>query len=279
MIIDLRIFRSIFRKGPEGLIISDCVGILNKLRDLKSRYFKSKSEEEKSEVEKKQRELVEEMKKNLNEILKHVERTRNERDKNELMGLWGSFIDQLAINLPLPDLLNGKSVDLQQKALSILIPYLNEHSEVKEVARAIFMIYHHGAGVDKNLAREIYQVLLMKENPSRELALQYLESENQARQFLEKYVALTIGLEKFSLDEDYEKLLSKRARKGDEIFRCLLDVANWYKRVAFFQEIAGFTKEAEINNGRANELYQRLMDIDPSLREALEAFYKEQQFL
>jgi len=128
MIIDLRIFRSIFRKGPEGLIISDCVGILNKLRDLKSRYFKSKSEEEKSEVEKKQRELVEEMKKNLNEILKHVERTRNERDKNELMGLWGSFIDQLAINLPLPDLLNGKSVDLQQKALSILIPYLNEHS-------------------------------------------------------------------------------------------------------------------------------------------------------
>lgn len=158
MIIDSRIFR----KKPERLIIQDCIDILNELRNLKSRYFESKSEEEKSEVEKRQRELVERIKEKLNEILKHVERTRNERDKNELMGQWGYFIDQLAINLPLPDLLDGKSVDLQKEALSILIPYLNEHPKAKEVTRAIFMLYHHGAGIDKNLTREEYQRVLIE---------------------------------------------------------------------------------------------------------------------
>ncbi len=279
MIIDSRIFKRIFRKKPERLVIQDCLDILNELRNLKSRYFESKSEEEKSEIEEKQRELVEKMKEKLDEILKHVERTKKGKDKNELMGQWGYFIDQLAINLPLPDLLDGKNLDLQQEDLSILIPYLNEHPEAKEIARVIFMIYHHGAGIDKNLARETYQRILMGGNqPSREFALQYLESENLARKFLEKYVAFTLGLGEFSLDkdEDHEKLLNVRVRKGEEIFTCLLDVANWYSRMAYYQRMAGFNEDAERNQRRADELYQRLMNIDPNLRKALEAFYKEE---
>jgi hypothetical protein len=220
---------------------------------------------------------VEEMKEKLNEILERVERTRNEGDKNELMGQWGYFMDQLAINLPLPDLLDGQSVDLQKEALSTLIPYLNEHSKAKEVARAIFMLYHHGAGVDKNLAKEEYQrVLTERQKHSKEFAIQYVEAEKKAKPFLEKYVALTIGLREFSLDRDYNILLRVRVRKGDKNFTCLLDVANWYRRMAHYQKIAGFNEYAESNQRRADELYQRLINIDPNLREALEAFYKEE---
>jgi hypothetical protein len=277
MIIDSRIFKKIFREKPERLIIQDCLDILNELRNLKSRYFESKSEEEKSEIEEKQRELVEKMKEKLDEILKHVEQTRKEKDKNELMGQWGYFIDQLAINLPLPDLLDGKNLDLQQEALSILIPYLNEHPEAKEIARAIFMIYHHGAGIDKNLFIEEYQrALTERQEHSKEFAIKYIESENKAKPFLEKYIALILDLREFSLDRDYDILLRVRARKGDEIFNCLLDVANWYARIAHYQRIAGFDKDAESNQRRSDALYQRLMNIDPNLRKALEAFYKEE---
>jgi len=264
-------------KLGEELIIKNCLDILNELRSLKAKYFENKSNEEKSEIEKRQRELIEAMKQKLSEIIKYVERTRNERDKNELMGQWGYFMDQLAINLPVPDLLDGKTVDLQKEALSILIPYLNEHPKAKEVARAIFMIYHHGAGIDKNLIGEEFKRRLIEgQEYSKEFAIQYVEAEKKAKPFLEKYVALTIGLREFSLDRDYDILLRVRARKGDKIFQCLLDVANWYACIAYYQEIAGLNEDAESNKRRADELYQRLMNIDPNLREALEAFYKEE---
>jgi hypothetical protein len=195
------------------------------------------------------------------------------------MGQWGYFMDQLAINLPVSDLLDGKIVDLQKEALSILIPYLNGHPKAKEVARAIFMLYHHGAGIDKNLIGEEFKRRLIEgQEHSKEFAIQYVEAEKKAKPFLEKYVALTLGLGEFSLDtdEDYEKFLNVKVRKGEEIFTCLLDVANWYSRMAHYQRIAGFNEDAKRNQRRADELYQRLMNIDPNLRKALEASYKEE---
>jgi hypothetical protein len=74
-------------------------------------------------------------------------------------------------------------------------------------------------------------------------------------------------------------LLRERVKSGDEKFTCLLDVANWYGRMVHYQKIAGFNEDAEMNQKRADELYQRLMNIDPNLGEALEASYKEQEFL
>jgi hypothetical protein len=58
----------------------------------------------------------------------------------------------------------------------------------------------------------------------------------------------------------------------------VLDVANWYRRIAYFQKHSGLdlNKERENNVKRAVELHRRLVEKDPSLKKQLEKLYEEQ---
>ncbi|BCX15451.1 MAG: hypothetical protein KatS3mg097_343 [Candidatus Parcubacteria bacterium] len=250
--------------------------ILQELRKLQEKYFKSASKENKKRIEQRQFELVEQLKKQAEKILAKTEdETISQEERDKLMGQYGFTMDQLAINLPWSEISLGKERDIQNQALETLQLYFKLHPQAKEVARSIFMLFHHGAGINKELTADAYQRLLQKQPPSQEFAYQYMEAENKGKSFLEKYIALVLNKERFSLDNDYQELI-KIEQISNEQFSLILDVANWFRRVAYYQKIAGITEGREINIQRAIELYKKLAKQNASFNKFIDEIYKEQ---
>lgn len=250
--------------------------ILENLRKLQNDYFESTSDEEKAKIEEAQRNLIKQLEDQAAKILKDIENpATSETDRDKLMGQYGFIMDQIAIRIPWSEKILGKEREIQGEALEKLRQYLEKRPRAKEVIKAIFMLFHHGAGIDKSLTAEANQRMLQHQPPTKEFALRYVEAENKAKKFLERYIALSINRESFSLDEEYQELL-KTEPISDEQFSYLLDVANWYRRIAYYQKIAGLTEEQKKNAQRAIDLYKKLIEKEPNLSQALEAVYKEQ---
>ncbi len=251
--------------------------ILENLRKLQNNYLTSESLDDKATIEQKQRELISQLQVQAKNIIEQVENPDNsEEDKDQLMGEYGEIMDQLAVNLPWLELSKGEQQNIQNEVLPKLQAYLEIHPQAEKVARSIFMFFHHGAGVDKNLVGEAYQREINGQPlTNREFARQYLEAENKGKLFLEKYIALTFGKDQFSLDSDYEELIKIEPLTSKQ-FTCLLDVANWYKRVAYFQKIAGLNDEQELNAKKALELYKKLAEKNSDINQSLAELSREQ---
>lgn len=250
--------------------------ILQDLRKLQEDYFKSESDENRTVIEQNQRELIQQLETQAQKIIENInDPTTPELDCDELMGQYGSIMDQMAISVPWSEMSAGRERDIQNGALQKLQTYLDEHPQAKEVARSIFMLFHHGAEVDKTLTKEAYQRMLQKQPPTEEFARQYVGAENKGRAFLEKYIALTLGEESFSLDSDYKGLIDVE-QMSDEQFSYTISVANWYRRIAYYQKVAGLVGEQEVNTQRAIELHKKLVKKDPSFKQFLDAIYQEQ---
>jgi hypothetical protein len=253
--------------------------ILMSLRKLMEDYFKSKSDVEKVEIERNQRELIERLKEQAREILEKVENPSTpEGDRDKLMGEYGFIMDQMAINLPWSEMIQGNTQDIQNEALEKLQRYLEQHPQAKEVARSIFMLFHHGAGIDKKLFPDAYQQLFQNQPPTEEFAREYVNAEERAKPFLERYIALSFGKEKFSLDDNYQELIRLIDQKqlSREQLSCVIDAANWYRRISYYQKAANLDKNREINLRRAIELHKKLAEVDPIFNKFLDAIYQEQ---
>jgi hypothetical protein len=250
--------------------------ILQDLRKLRGDYFKRESDEDKIVIEQNQRKLIQQLEAQTQKIIDDINNTSiPESDRDKLMGQYGAIMDQMAINIPWSEMSMGRERDMQSEALQRLRTYLEKHPQAKEVAHSIFMLFHHGAEIDKTLTAEAYQQMLQRQLPAKEFARQYVEAENKGKKFLEKYIALTLGKEQFSLDNDYQKLIDIE-QMSDEQFSCILDVANWYRRIAYYQKIAGLDGEQKENTQRAIELHKKLIEKDPTLGQFLDAIYQEQ---
>ncbi len=227
-------------------------------------------------IEQNQRELIQQLEAQAQKIIEDVNNPSTpESDRNELMGQYGSITDQMAINLPWSEMSAGRERDIQTEALQKLQTYLEKYPQTKEIAQSIFMLFHHGAGVDKNLTTEAYQRMLQKQPPTEGFARQYVDAENKGKAFLEKYIALTLGKEQFSLDDDYQEL-SRTEQMSDEQFPYTLDAANWYRRIAYYQKVAGLNEGQEANTQKAIELHKKLIEKDPNVGQFLDAIYQEQ---
>jgi len=253
--------------------------ILEDLRRLQEIYFKSESDLEKTEIERNQRELIEQLKEQSKEILKKIEHPSTpENDRDRLMGEYGFMMDQMAINLPWSEMIQGNTQDIQNEVLEKLQRYLKQRPQAKEVARSIFMLFHHGAGIDKKLFPDAYQRLFQNQPPIEEFAREYIKAEERAKPFLERYIAATLGKEKFSLDNDYQELirLIDQKKLSREQFSCVIDAANWYRRISYYQKATNLYKDREINLRRAIELHKKLAEVDPIFNKFLDAIYQEQ---
>lgn len=199
----------------------------------------------------------------------------SEDDRNTAMADYARMMDQLAIRLPLEDYAVSKSIDLQQEALAELVPYFDQHPNAKDVAHWVFMEYHHGAAVDKNVYADNFKrtVAAVKDQMQKgepvqppddnpEYARQYIASELQAKTYLERFVALASGREGFSLDrpDDYQRLLDVQLGVNEDTSTYIMDVANWYRRVAKNQRIIGESAQCEANARKAEALYRKLND-------------------
>jgi hypothetical protein len=122
------------------------------------------------------------------------------------MGQYGLIMDQTAIMLPWSEILSGKMREIQIEAIKNLADYLDSHPFAGKVAKFIFMLYHHGAGIDKELTKEAYEKMRLKQEPTEDFSKQSIEAEKKGKVFLEKYIAICNGLSNFSLDNDYLKL-------------------------------------------------------------------------
>jgi hypothetical protein len=267
-----------YKESPESRLPSP-YEILGELRKLQRIYFKSESDTEKIEIERNQRELIEQLKEQVKEILKKVENPATpERDRDKLMGQYGLIMDQMAINLPWSEMIQGNTQDIQREVLEKLQRYLEQHPQVKEVARSIFMLFHHGAGIDKNLTADAYQQVLQNQPPPEEFAREYVNAEERGKPFLERYIAATLGKEKFSLDDDYQELIRLIGQRqlSQEQLSCIIDAANWYRRISYYQKVANLDKDREINLRRAIELHKKLAEVDPTFDKFLDAIYQEQ---
>jgi len=271
--------RELYKKVREPKRLS--YKILEDLKRLQEIYFKSESDVEKTEIERNQRELIERLKKQVKKILKKVENPFTpEEDRDRLMAEYGFIIDEMAINLPRSEMIQGNMRDIQNEALEKLQRYLKQRPQAKEVARSIFMLFHHGAGIDKNLTADAYQQMLQNQLPSEKFACEYVDAEEKAKLFLERYIAATLGIEKFSLDDndDYQELirLIDQEQLSQEQRTCIIDAANWYRRISYYQKVANLDKNRETYLGRAIELHAKLAEVDPSFNEFLDAIYQEQ---
>ena len=253
--------------------------ILISLGKLMEDYFKSKSDVEKAEIERNQHELIERLKEQARKILGKAEDSNtSERERDRLMGKYGFIMDQMAINLPWSEMIQGNTQDIQNEVLEKLQRYLEQHPQAKEVARSIFMLFHHGTGIDKNLTTDAYQRMLQNQPPPEEFAREYVNAEERGKPFLERYIAATLGKEKFSLDDDYQELIRLIGQRqlSQEQLSCIIDAANWYRRISYYQKVANLDKDREINLRRAIELHKKLAEVDPTFDKFLDAIYQEQ---
>jgi len=255
--------------------------ILEKLRKSQEIYFKSESDVEKTEIERNQRKLIERLKEQTRKILEKIENPSTpEEDRDRLMAEYGFIMDQMAINLPWSEMIQGNMQDIQNEALEKLQEYLKQHPQAKEVARSIFMLFHHGAGIDKNLTADTYKRMLQNQLPSEKFACEYVNAEERGKPSLERYIAATLGKEKFSLDDndDYQELirLIDQEQLSQEQRTCIIDAANWYRRISYYQKVANLDKNREMYLGRAIELHEKLAEVDPNFNKFLDAIYQEQ---
>ena len=169
--------------------------ILEELRKSQGIYF---SDAEKEGIEQNQRKPIERLKEQAREILgKAEDRNTPEEDRDRLMAEYGLIMDQTAINLPWSEMSEGNMRDIQNEALEKLQRYLKQRPQAKEVARSIFMLFHHGAGIDKNLTADVYRRMLQNQSPSEEFAREYVNAEEKGKPFLERYIAATLGKKNF----------------------------------------------------------------------------------
>jgi hypothetical protein len=255
--------------------------IFEELRKLQVIYFKSESDVGKKGIERNQHELIKRLKEQAREILGKTEDPNTpEEDRDRLMAEYGFIMDQMAINLTWSEMIQGNMQDLQNEALETLQKYLKQRPQAKEVARSIFMLFHHGAGIDKNLTADAYQRMLQKQLPTEKFAREYVNAEERAKPFLEGYIAAVLGKEKFSLDDndDYQELIRLIDQKqlSQEQRTCISDAANWYRRISYYQKVANLDKNREIYLGRAIELHKKLAEVDPTFNKFLDAIYQEQ---
>jgi len=122
--------------------------------------------------------------------------------------------------------------------------------------------------------------LLQNQPPSEEFAREYIKAEERGKSFLERYIAATLGKEKFSLDDsdDYQELIRLIDQKkfSREQSTCIIDAANWYRRISYYQKVANLDKNREIYLRRAIELHKKLVKVDPFFGKYLDAIYQEQ---
>jgi hypothetical protein len=63
---------------------------------------------------------------------------------------------------------------------------------------------------------------------------------------------------------------------SQEQLSCIIDAANWYRRISYYQKVANLDKDREINLRRAIELHKKLAKEDLSFNKFLDAIYQEQ---
>ena len=111
---------NLYKEGPKHKHQSP-YEILEDLRKLRKNYFKNESDAEKAKIKKNQHKLIEQLKKQAKEIIKKVENPATlEADRDKLMGQYGFIMDQMAINLPWSEMIQGNMQDIQNEALEKL---------------------------------------------------------------------------------------------------------------------------------------------------------------
>lgn len=234
--------------------------ILLELTALQSRYFQATTDEEKEAIELVQYGLIDEGKRRAEALLvSSRDQSLSEGDRDRVMGEYGYIIDQFAVSIPWSEVRNSTDQHMRDEALRNLLPYFEAHPKAKEVARWIFSLFHHGAGIDKDLTAKAWDQELHDQVPDVEFARQYAEAEEKGRVYLEKYVALELGRDSFSLETDYQELVAIDDTGMKEGFVYIRDVANWYSRIAEYQRIAGGYEDGELNEKRATELRNKLV--------------------
>jgi hypothetical protein len=234
--------------------------ILLELTALQSRYFQATTDEEKEVIELVQYRWIDEGKRRAEALLVSLrDPSLSEGDRDHAMGEYGYIMDQFAVSIPWSEVKNSMDQRMRDEALRNLFPYFEAYPKAKEVARWIFSLFHHGAGIDKDLTAKAWEQELHDQLPDVEFARQYVEAEERGRVYLEKYVALELGRESFSLETDYQELVAIDDAGMKEGFVYMRDVANWYGRIAEYQRIAGGYEDGELNAKRATELRNKLV--------------------
>lgn len=147
---------------------------------------------------------------------------------------YSEVIDQMAISLPLEDLRKGKGQEIQMRGLRVLT-LLHNQSPTSTTARAIFMIYHHGAGIPNEIERETFEKFLRGEKPSVEYGLAIIQAERNGEKYLSEYATRVLELESIYLDD---KDIQKFSNPTDEQKSCLLDISNFHRRIGESKRMA-----------------------------------------
>jgi len=150
---------------------------------------------------------------------------------------YGRMMDQTIVNLPEDKNRPDRTFVLQQEALQKLTDHFYEQPS-PEVAREIFMLYHHGVGASKQ-AHKNYEKYFNEgiENPS--FAREYLHSERIAGNWLNTAVVRYFDDDHIEIDTD-DELIEKmmvHAHDYDTIESLMMDVANYYRRRAYYQKM------------------------------------------
>ena len=268
-------FQKQFQKQKEETKNQNPYEILNQLRQLQNNYLeKNTTEERKKLIEDKQNKLCEQLKNTTDSILDKISKPDLTREKrNSLIGKYGFLVDQLAINLPLKELMQGRGSEIQGQAIKTLEKLLKDNIQSKEIYHSLFMLFHHGAGVDSDFMKKAYEQFKRDGtiSVSKELASQYLESEKKAKNFLKKYLSMKNNKKQLSLNQYYNKVINSGDISKDQL-PDILDVANWYRRMAYFQKISGAERKRQINTRKAIRLYKIINN-----KQSLQRIYKEQE--
>jgi|GEM_PF-6588832 len=261
--------------------------MLQKLRTLQQTQLHTNSPEEQTRIAQRQQELVTQLQEYANQILQTIQNPRlSQTKRDELMGLYGELMDQMSVQIFTDPKFLELSAKLQTEALKNLERYFEQNPQATEIARWIFMLYHHGGGIDPNLVNQAYRLSLQGQPLSTEFAAQYVMAETLAKPYLERYIAAVLNLANFSLDseEDYQKLLSiitlaKNVPPNGNLTKeisCIVDAANWYRRISYYLRLSQINDpQLDFYSKKTLELHQLLATKLPHFEEQLAKVYEE----
>lgn len=248
--------------------------LLNSLGELFRKYRESTDESGKERIRVQQLAYADIVKTFAAETLQKArEDSLSDSERDNLMADYGLAMDQLAVYMPMDMQTDATNRLIQQEALDELLSFVQTHPRSPNAARYVFMLYHHGAGIDAALTKDAIDAYTSGAGIPQEFAKEYVAAERRGLPFLEKYIASVLGTEDFSLEKDYEKLLSLKV--DDRTHAPLLDAANWFRRIAYFEKVTRDEESRMLHAERAVKLHVLLAPFDSHVQGHLNNLYEE----
>jgi len=187
---------------------------------------------------------------------------------------YGRVMDQTIVNLPEEKNRSDRVFGLQQEALQELTDHFYEQP-APEVAREIFMLYHHGAGTSKQ-AHKTYEKYFNEETENTSFAREYLHSERIAGDWLNESLVRYFDDDhiKIDIDDEVVEKMMVHAYDNDTIESLMMDVANYYRRRAYYQKMLSAPYDSMFVE-QARLAYEYFADEYPESRTGLQELKSE----